>query len=66
MRRKHGKQRRDYGQINLPRNDIMVESKRSKDKVVSLLKGKTKGLQKDKREILKFVPKLRKIKKGSK
>ena len=43
----------------------MVESKRSKDKGKSLLKEKTKGLQKDKREILKLVQKLRKVKKGS-
>ena len=41
----------------------MPELKKSKDKT---LKEKTKGLQKDKREILKFVPKLRKVKKGSK
>ena len=44
----------------------MVESKRSKDKTGSMLKEKTKGLQKDKREILKHVQKLRKVKKGSK
>ena len=62
MRKKHGKQREGYGQINLPRNDTMVESKRSRDKT---LKEKTKGLQKDKREILKLVQKLRKVKKGS-
>ena len=43
----------------------MIESKRSKDKTNSLLKEKTKGLQKDKREILKLVQKLRKVKKGS-
>ena len=40
----------------------MTGQKKSKDKA---LKEKTKGLQKDKREILKFVPKLRKVKKGS-
>lgn len=43
----------------------MIVSKRSKAKGRSLLKENTKDLQKDKREILKFVPKLRKIKKGS-
>jgi hypothetical protein len=43
----------------------MLESKRSKDKAKAMLKEKTKDLQKDKREILKFVPKLRKVKKGS-
>jgi len=43
----------------------MAGAKRSKDKARSMLKEKTKGLQKDKREILKFVPKLRKVKKGS-
>ena len=62
MRRKHGKLSGGCGQINLSKNDTMVDSKRSKDKT---LKEKTKGLQKDKREILKFVPKLRKVKKGS-
>ena len=41
----------------------MTGSKRSKDKADSLLKEKTKGLQKDKREVLKHIPKLRKIKK---
>ena len=43
----------------------MTGLKRSKDKANSLLKEKTKGLQKDKREILKLVQKLRKVKKGS-
>ena len=43
----------------------MTGQKNSKDKAQSMLKGKTKDLQKDKREILKFVPKLRKVKKGS-
>ena len=43
----------------------MIDSKRSKAKAKSLLKEKTKGLQKDKREILKLVQKLRKVKKGS-
>ena len=43
----------------------MTEPKRSKDKAKSMLKEKTTGLQKDKREILKFVPKLRKVKKAS-
>ena len=43
----------------------MTGPKRSKDKERSLLKEKTKGLQKDKREILKHVQKLRKVKKGS-
>ncbi len=32
----------------------MTESKRSKDKANSMLKEKTRGLQKDKPEILKF------------
>ena len=40
----------------------MTESKRMKDMA---LKEKAKGLQKDKREILKFVAKLRKVKKSS-
>ena len=43
----------------------MTGPKRSKDKAHSILKEKTKGLQKDKREILKLVQKLRKVKKGS-
>ena len=43
----------------------MPGSKRSKNKVKAVLKEKKKDLQKDKREILKFVPKLRKVKKGN-
>ena len=43
----------------------MTGQKRSKDKEQSVLKEKTRGLQKDKREILKHVQKLRKVKKGS-
>jgi len=42
----------------------MTGPQKNKDKVKSMLKGKTRDLQKDKRAILKFVPKLRKIKKG--
>ena len=44
----------------------MSRSKRIKDKSKSLLKEKIKSLQEDKREILKRVQKLRKIKKGGK
>lgn len=39
---------------------------KSKDKIKSRIKGKIKNYQKDKRDILKLVPKLRKIKKMSK
>jgi len=40
----------------------MVGSKEDKSKI----KGKIKNYQKDKRDILKFVPKLRKVKKRKK
>jgi len=38
----------------------------SKEEDKSKVKGKIKNYQKDKREILKFVPKLRKVKKRTK
>jgi len=39
---------------------------KSRDKTKSKIKGKIKNYQKDKRDILKFVPKLRKVKKDGK
>jgi hypothetical protein len=36
---------------------------KSRDKTKSKIKGKIKDYRKDKRDILKFVPKLRKVKK---
>jgi len=38
----------------------------SKDEDKSKVKGKIKNYQKDKRDILKFVPKLRKVKRKTK
>ena len=44
--------------------DLMLK-KREKLLIGSQIKGKTKDHQMDKRKILKMVPKLRKVKKGS-